>query len=220
MEYCNGMMYAVKEGDTLYSISMKYNIPLALLLRANPYVDVYNLQVGETICVPVRKAACCQGSDQGQNVWSRGDSGQETGMENSVSQEVKPEVDEMEMIVDPRTKFDPSTYVSISSEDQPANKATEENTGAGSREQEREEQGDRPNGKVCCIVNMEGKAVDRDQTQWERYVTQPGDTLDIVMENVYGKDQEDMGDVLEEFVEKNGMGRIYLLPGIAYYRQK
>lgn len=47
-------MHTVRSGDTLYSISMEHQVPLALLLRANPYVDVYNLQVGETICVPVR----------------------------------------------------------------------------------------------------------------------------------------------------------------------
>lgn len=54
MEHCNGIMHTVKSGDTLYSISMEHKVPLALVLRANPYVDVYNLQVGETICVPVK----------------------------------------------------------------------------------------------------------------------------------------------------------------------
>ena len=54
MKHCNGIMHTVRSGDTLYSISMEHQVPLALLLRANPYVDVYNLQVGETICVPVR----------------------------------------------------------------------------------------------------------------------------------------------------------------------
>lgn len=54
MEHCNGMMYTVKSGDTLYSISLKYGVSLALLLRVNPYVDVYNLQPGETICIPVK----------------------------------------------------------------------------------------------------------------------------------------------------------------------
>ncbi len=57
MEHCNGMMYTVRSGDTLYSVSLKYGVPLALLLRVNPYVDVYNLQPGETICVPV-KGSC------------------------------------------------------------------------------------------------------------------------------------------------------------------
>ncbi len=51
--YCNGMIYVVKKGDTLYGISRQFRVPLALILRANPYVDVYNLQVGTEICVPM-----------------------------------------------------------------------------------------------------------------------------------------------------------------------
>lgn len=49
---CNGTKYVLQKGDTLYSISRRYNVPLALILRANPYVDVYNLQIGDEICVP------------------------------------------------------------------------------------------------------------------------------------------------------------------------
>lgn len=52
-KYCNGITHTIKQGDTLYSISRKHKIPLAMILRANPYVDVYNLKVGDTICVPV-----------------------------------------------------------------------------------------------------------------------------------------------------------------------
>ena len=52
-EFCEGMTHTIKKGDTLYSISRQHNVPIAMLRRANPYVDVYNLQVGETICVPV-----------------------------------------------------------------------------------------------------------------------------------------------------------------------
>ena len=46
---CRGLAYTIKSGDTLYGISKKYNVPLALILRANPYVDIYNLQVGEKL---------------------------------------------------------------------------------------------------------------------------------------------------------------------------
>ncbi|WMJ87903.1 lytic transglycosylase [Anaerocolumna sp. MB42-C2] len=47
------MIYNIKQGDTLYNISRTYNVPLALILRANPYVDIYNLQVGDELCIPV-----------------------------------------------------------------------------------------------------------------------------------------------------------------------
>ena len=43
-EYCNGHMHMIKKGDTLYALSRRYHVPLEVMLRANPYVDVYNLQ--------------------------------------------------------------------------------------------------------------------------------------------------------------------------------
>ena len=55
MQYCRGEKHVVKEGDTLYQISRMHQVPLHLILRANPGVDVYNLQVGEEICVPDSK---------------------------------------------------------------------------------------------------------------------------------------------------------------------
>lgn len=57
-EYCDGITHTIKKGDTLYEISRKHNVPLAMLLRANPYVDVFNLQVGDTICVPKKEQDC------------------------------------------------------------------------------------------------------------------------------------------------------------------
>ena len=53
--FCNGMVHVIKEGETLYHLSRQYRVPLALILRANPYVDVYNLQVGQEICIPVAR---------------------------------------------------------------------------------------------------------------------------------------------------------------------
>ncbi|SFS05437.1 LysM peptidoglycan-binding domain-containing protein [Anaeromicropila populeti] len=52
-ETCNGMTYVIKKGDTLYSLSRRYNVPLALILRANPYAEIYNLQIGDEICIPI-----------------------------------------------------------------------------------------------------------------------------------------------------------------------
>lgn len=50
---CRGMIYKVESGDTLYSISRKYNLRVRDLMLANPFVNVYNLQVGEELCIPV-----------------------------------------------------------------------------------------------------------------------------------------------------------------------
>jgi len=56
-EYCEGRVHVIEAGDTLYQLSRKYNVPLALILRANPISDVYNLQIGDEICIPTRVGA-------------------------------------------------------------------------------------------------------------------------------------------------------------------
>lgn len=191
MEYCNGMMYAVKNGDTLYSISMKYNIPLALLLRANPYVDVYNLQVGETICVPVKNEQSCRYPRTGRCVWGQRDNTEETGMENA-SQEGRSWREDRPM-------------------DGKMVNAPDGNTSRGiMREEER----------MDMEGTMEREDAEDNYVQWERYVTQPGDTLAIVMGSRGMDGREEWEDVLEDFVERNEIDRIYLLPGITYDRKK
>jgi len=44
--------YIVKAGDTLYSISEKYNIPVRLLMSANKITNPYNLRIGHALCIP------------------------------------------------------------------------------------------------------------------------------------------------------------------------
>ena len=50
---CRGQVYKVQKGDTLYSISRKYNLKVRDLMKANPFVNVYQLPVGEELCIPV-----------------------------------------------------------------------------------------------------------------------------------------------------------------------
>ncbi|WP_066720738.1 LysM peptidoglycan-binding domain-containing protein [Clostridium sp. Marseille-P299] len=50
---CHGIVYTVNNGDSLYRISEMFGVPLEVLLDANPYADVYNLQIGDTICIPM-----------------------------------------------------------------------------------------------------------------------------------------------------------------------
>lgn len=52
-DYCEGRTHVIEKGDTLYRLSKKYQVPLAMIMRANPYVDVYNLTIGEELCIPV-----------------------------------------------------------------------------------------------------------------------------------------------------------------------
>ncbi|MBQ8185153.1 MAG: LysM peptidoglycan-binding domain-containing protein [Lachnospiraceae bacterium] len=52
MEPCRGFLHVVEDGDTLYWLSKRYEVPLSSILLANPYVNVYNLQKGDEICIP------------------------------------------------------------------------------------------------------------------------------------------------------------------------
>lgn len=49
---CKGRKYQIQEGDTLYNISRREEVPLDWILQANPYINVYNLQIGDWICIP------------------------------------------------------------------------------------------------------------------------------------------------------------------------
>ena len=52
---CMGKTYTIMTGDTLYKISRMYNVPLGELLEANKNMNIYNLQVGDKICIPVKE---------------------------------------------------------------------------------------------------------------------------------------------------------------------
>ncbi len=206
MDYCDGIMYSIKNGDTLYSISMKYKVPLALLLRANPYVDVYNLQIGETICIPVKRKkpnkpywypkGCCQWAEQ-----------KEAAQEG---QQEEGTVEEAEM--GEELQNTPQGQQAAEGQDM----AMEQERG---RSQAIPESQALPGSRM-----MQGRDRDddwdddRDEdrfVQWKRYVTQPGDTLEMAVSDGGRVSEDD----IEDFIDKNGAGRIYLLPGISYYRK-
>ena len=45
-------VYTVGEGDTLYSIAEKYDLPVSLLMKVNCVDNPYNLQIGTRLCIP------------------------------------------------------------------------------------------------------------------------------------------------------------------------
>ena len=49
---CKGTLHKVVEGDTLYKLSKLYGVRLIDILKENPYVNVYNLQIGDEVCIP------------------------------------------------------------------------------------------------------------------------------------------------------------------------
>lgn len=55
-EGCGGFIHVVEVGDTLYKLSRLYKCNLGDIITANPYVNVYNMQVGEEVCIPADPA--------------------------------------------------------------------------------------------------------------------------------------------------------------------
>lgn len=49
---CNGIVYVIKEKDTLYQIAKQYNVRVRDIMMKNPYVNIYNLQIGDELCIP------------------------------------------------------------------------------------------------------------------------------------------------------------------------
>ena len=52
---CRGIIHVVKEGDTLYKIAKMHHVEVEQMMYVNPYVNIYQLQPGDEICVPVGK---------------------------------------------------------------------------------------------------------------------------------------------------------------------
>ncbi len=49
---CIGFTHTIEKGDTLYSLGKRYGVRVSALIFANPYVDIYNLRVGDQLCIP------------------------------------------------------------------------------------------------------------------------------------------------------------------------
>ena len=41
-----GFIHVIEQGDTLYKLGKRYGVTVSALLFANPWVNVYNLQIG------------------------------------------------------------------------------------------------------------------------------------------------------------------------------
>lgn len=51
-----GLVHTIEKGDTLYRIGKKYQVPVSALIFANPYLNVYNLQIGDQIFIPKERS--------------------------------------------------------------------------------------------------------------------------------------------------------------------
>lgn len=50
--HCMGFMHVIEKGDTLYKLGKQYGVKVSALMFANPYINVYNLQIGDELCIP------------------------------------------------------------------------------------------------------------------------------------------------------------------------
>lgn len=51
-EPCRGIIHVIQKGDTLYKLGKIYDVSVGQLIFANPFVDIYNLQIGDELCIP------------------------------------------------------------------------------------------------------------------------------------------------------------------------
>lgn len=49
---CIGFVHVIEKGDSLYKLGKKYGVKVAILMFANPYINIYNLQIGDELCIP------------------------------------------------------------------------------------------------------------------------------------------------------------------------
>ena len=213
-EYCDGITHTIKKGDTLYEISREHKVPLSMLLRANPYVDVFNLQVGDTICVPTKKPlenAFLTPRPSRRNM--TGDTDQEAVMQQcnatAMSQQANAagttDRNVTAMPWDENESDMPDRNVTAMPRDENESDMPDRNVAAMPRNTKVTDTQER----AVAFVPQSTSATRQTDTEWKKYVVKPGDTLFDIL-------QGDKDQVLA-FVDKNGLANMYMLPGVAYY---
>ena len=226
-EFCDGMTHTIKKGDTLYSISRMHDVPIAMIMRANPYVDVYNLRVGDTICIPVmpdnmqqrrNNDTQLQNDMQGRNSDTQLQNGMQgrnsdTQLRNDMqgrNSDTQLQNDMQGRNSDTQLQNDMqgrNSDTQLQNDMQRNNSSTSVQNGtmtAPAMSDIRPQEGTTDNtsdSDDICESGMSG--------EWARYVSQPGDTLQDIMDRSESSNSD--------FWIKNSADRVYLLPGIAYY---
>lgn len=196
-EYCDGITHTIKKGDTLYEISREHKVPLSMLLRANPYVDVFNLQVGDTICVPTKKPL------EKAFLTPRPSRRNMTG--NTDQEAVMPQCNATAMSQQANAADTADRNVTAMPRDENESDMPDRNASAMPRNTKVTDTQER----AVAFVPQSTSATRQTDTEWKKYVVKPGDTLFDIL-------QGDKDQVLA-FVDKNGLANMYMLPGVAYY---
>ncbi len=80
----NQLIHIIKPGDTLYSISRRYNVPLKALMRANHNIDPYNLRIGSKLRIPINNTNI-PNNNQGTQNGNSSNSGSQNNNQNGNS---------------------------------------------------------------------------------------------------------------------------------------
>lgn len=196
-EYCDGITHTIKKGDTLYEISREHKVPLSMLLRANPYVDVFNLQVGDTICVPTKKPL--------ENAFLTPRPSRRNMTGNTDQEAVMPQRNATAMSQQANAADTTGRNVTAMPRDENESDMPDRNAAAMPRNTKVTDTQER----AVAFVPQSTSATQQTDTEWKKYVVKPGDTLFDIL-------QGDKDQVLA-FVDKNGLANMYMLPGVAYY---
>jgi len=211
---CDGMTYTIKQGDTLYGISRKYDVPLAMILHANPYADVYRLNVGDTICIPMKKKCCkkpCSSGNRGISEDNDSSMNNGMGVENNIAGNLNVSDG---MIETRRNKEMPDNMAGTRQSTEMSGDMSENRRNIGiSDNMDMSESMDLPDKVLGARTDVRSDRMSEnkvsDDDKWVKYVAQPGDTLF----DVFNKSECD----LNEFLNKNGLKGIYILPGLVYF---
>ncbi len=196
-EYCDGITHTIKKGDTLYEISREHKVPLSMLLRANPYVDVFNLQVGDTICVPTKKPL--------ENAFLTPRPSRRNMTGNTDQEAVMQQCNATAMSQQANAAGTTDRNVTAMPRDENESDMPDRNAAAMPRNTKVTDTQER----AVAFVPQSTSATRQTDTEWKKYVVKPGDTLFDIL-------QGDKDQVLA-FVDKNGLANMYMLPGVAYY---
>ena len=200
-EFCDGMTHTIKKGDTLYSISRMHDVPIAMIMRANPYVDVYNLRVGDTICIPVMPDNMQQRRNNDTQLQN---DMQGRNSDTQLRNDMQGRNSDTQLRNDMQGR---NSYTQLQNDMQRNNSSTSVQNGtmtAPAMSDIRPQEGTTDNTSDSDDIFESGMS-----GEWARYVSQPGDTLQDIMDRSESSNSD--------FWIKNSADRVYLLPGIAYY---
>lgn len=193
-EYCDGYTYTIKKGDTLYEISRSHKVPLSLLLRSNPFVDVFNLQVGDTLCIPTR-----QSPSRPCEVWGDCEDDERPERPDRPTMPNRPEMPNRPgMPGQPGRPDMPGGSDGSGMPNMPG--------GSGGASLPGNSGGSGSSGRPGTLQPSETPDT---EVKWERYVVRPGDTMAKVLDGNMS--------LLQAFGDRNGWDHVYLLPGVAYF---